>query len=58
VSPRAPAAEVTEASSHNQPIARIVGIPAQAQDGPRGLIAAGDLSCGASRAAFVSPEGA
>lgn len=42
---RAQAGEVIEVTSHKKPIARIVGIPAQAgDDGLRGLIAAGALS--------------
>lgn len=35
--------EVIEVTSHNKPIARIVGIPPQAEEGVRGLIANGTL---------------
>lgn len=42
---RVQAGEVIEVTSHNRPIARILGIAAQAGDGGlRGLIAAGALS--------------
>ncbi|HYN77877.1 MAG TPA: type II toxin-antitoxin system prevent-host-death family antitoxin [Lamprocystis sp. (in: g-proteobacteria)] len=42
---RAQAGEVIEVTSHNKPIARIVGIPAPTGDGGlRGLIAGGALS--------------
>ena len=41
---RAQQGEVIEVTSHNKPIARIVGIPPQAGAGLRQLIAAGTLS--------------
>jgi prevent-host-death family protein len=41
---RAQDGEVIEVTSHNKPIARIVGIPLHAEDGLRGLIANGNLS--------------
>ena len=41
---RAQAGEVIEVTSHNKPIARIVGIPANAGEGLRGLIVGGSLS--------------
>lgn len=36
--------EVIEVTSHNQPIARIVGVSRSAEEGLRGLIACGALS--------------
>ncbi|MQM32357.1 MAG: prevent-host-death protein [Candidatus Accumulibacter phosphatis] len=41
---RAQAGEIIEVTSHSKPIARIVGIPAHANQGLRGLIASGGLS--------------
>ena len=41
---RAQAGEVIEVTSHNKPIARIVGVPLHAEAGLRGLIASGALS--------------
>jgi len=41
---RARQGEVIEVTSHNKPIARIVGIPPNATAGLRGLIALGSLS--------------
>lgn len=41
---RAQAGEIIEVTSHNKPIARIVGIPPHADPGLRGLIASGGLS--------------
>lgn len=41
---RAQQGEVIEVTSHNKPIARIVGIPAQAEPGLRSLVAAGVVS--------------
>lgn len=53
---RAQAGEVIEVTSHNRPIARIVGIPAQAGDGGlRGLIAAGALSWSGSKPRLAPP---
>jgi prevent-host-death family protein len=40
---RATAGEVIEVTSHNKPIARIVGIPPHAGQGLRGLLASGAL---------------
>jgi prevent-host-death family protein len=40
---RAQAGEIIEVTSHNKPIARIVGIPRHAEAGLRGLIANGVL---------------
>jgi len=53
---RAQAGEVVEVTSHNRPIARIVGIPAQAGDGGlRGLIGAGALSWNGSKPQLAPP---
>lgn len=41
---RAQEGEVIEITSHNKPIARIVGIPPSTGEGVRGLIARGALS--------------
>lgn len=41
--------EVIEVTSHNKPIARIVGIPPQADEGFRRLMAAGVLSWNGSK---------
>ncbi|WP_295449151.1 type II toxin-antitoxin system prevent-host-death family antitoxin [uncultured Thiodictyon sp.] len=53
---RAQAGEVIEVTSHNRPIARIVGIPAQAGDGGlRGLIATGALSWSGGKPRLAPP---
>lgn len=59
---RAQQGEIIEVTSHNKPIARIVGIPLQAEAGLRGLIASGTLSWSGgkprSRAPLeISPRG-
>lgn len=36
--------EVVEVTSHRRPVARIVGVPAQPDEGLRGLMAAGALT--------------
>ena len=41
---RAQHGEVIEVTSHNKPIARIIGIPEHAEPGLRGLIACGAVS--------------
>ena len=41
---RAQHGEIIEVTSHNKPIARIIGIPEQAEDGLRRLIASGAVS--------------
>lgn len=48
---RAQQGEVIEVTSHNKPIAQIVGIPAQAGPGLRTLVASGAVCWGA-----VSPS--
>lgn len=60
---RAQSGEVIEVTSHNRPIARIVGIPAQANDGLRTLIAGGVVSWSGGKPAFkplldLDPRGA
>ena len=41
---RAQRGEIIEVTSHNKPIARIIGIPEHAEPGLRGLIACGAVS--------------
>jgi len=41
---RAQQGEIIEVTSHNKPIARIIGIPEQTEDGLRRLIASGAVS--------------
>ena len=53
---RAQAGDVIEVTSHKRPIARIVGIPAQAGVGLRGLLAAGGLSWTGGKPRFVRPK--
>ena len=52
---RAQAGEVIEVTSHNKTIARIVGIPPQADEGLRGLIASGGLSWSGSKPQLQPP---
>jgi prevent-host-death family protein len=53
---RAQAGEVIEVTSHNRPIARIVGIPAHPGDGGlRGLVVAGALSWSGSKPRLAPP---
>jgi len=53
---RAQAGEVIEVTSHNRPIARIVGIPPPVGDGGlSGLIAAGALSWSGSKPRLTPP---
>lgn len=47
--------EVIEVTSHNKPIARIVGIPPQADAGLRSLMAAGTLSWRGGKPRFAPP---
>ncbi|AUB79783.1 type II toxin-antitoxin system Phd/YefM family antitoxin [Candidatus Thiodictyon syntrophicum] len=55
---RVQAGEVITVTSHNRPIARIVGIAASAGDGGlRGLIAAGALSWNGSKPQLAPPLG-
>lgn len=53
---------VIEVTSHRRPVARIVGIPAQPDEGLRGLMAVGGLTWGGGRprltpAVALSPGG-
>lgn len=48
--------EVIEVTSHNKPIARIVGIPPQANEGLRRLMATGNLSWNGSKPRFVPAQ--
>lgn len=47
--------ELIEVTSHNKPIARIVGIPQQADEGLRRLMAIGALSWSGGKPLFASP---
>ena len=47
--------ELIEVTSHNKPIARIVGIPPQAEEGLRRLMVGGILSWSGSKPRFVPP---
>jgi len=47
--------EMIEVTSHNKPIARIVGIPPQADEGLRRLMASGTLSWNGSKPQFAPP---
>jgi len=53
---RAQAGEVIEVTSHNKPVARIVGIPPQAGEGLRGLIASGKLCWGGGKPRLAPPR--
>jgi len=52
---RAQGGEIIEITSHNKPIARIVGIPPQAGEGLRGLIASGTLNWGGKKPRLAQP---
>jgi len=52
---RAQKGEVIEVTSHNKPIARIVGIPPHAGEGLRSLIAGGTLSWGGGKPVLAPP---
>lgn len=47
--------EVIQVTSHNKPIARIVGIPKQSDEGLRRLMAAGKLSWRGGKPLFLPP---
>lgn len=53
---RAQEGEVIEVTSHNKSIARIVGIPPQAGEGLRGLIASGTLSWSGGKPRLTPPQ--
>ena len=46
---RAQRGEIIEVTSHNKPIARIIGIPEHTEPGLRGLIAGGAVSWGGGK---------
>jgi prevent-host-death family protein len=53
---RAREGEVVEVTSHNKPIVRIVGIPPQAGEGLRWLIAGGALSWSGHKPRLAPPQ--
>lgn len=53
----AQAGEVIEVTSHNKPIARIVGIPPESGAGVRALISSGVLSWSGSKPELADPIG-
>lgn len=52
---RAQEGEVIEITSHNRPIARITGVPLQANSGVRALIADGSLSWSGGKPRLAPP---
>ena len=52
---RARAGEVIEVTSHDRPIARIVGIPDEAADGLRRLVASGAAAWAGGKPTFEAP---
>ncbi|WP_301100540.1 type II toxin-antitoxin system prevent-host-death family antitoxin [Propionivibrio sp.] len=54
---RAQAGEIIEITSHNKPIARIIGIPQQTGDGLRDLIIHGALSWSGGKPQLQPPLG-
>lgn len=52
---RAQQGEVIEVTSHNKPIAQIVGIPAQAGPGLRALVASGAVCWGGGKPRYKLP---
>lgn len=52
---RAQEGEIIEVTSHNKPIARIVGIPSHADAGLRGLIASGAMSWSSKKPILRAP---
>lgn len=52
---RAQRGEVIEVTSHNKPVARIIGIPKQAGEGLRGLIALGALNWSGGKPRLAPP---
>lgn len=52
---RAQEGEIIEVTSHNKPIARIIGIPPRADQGLRGLIANGSLSWSGGKPRLKAP---
>ena len=52
---RAQAGEAIEVTSHNKPIARIVGIPDHCDEGLRGLVASGAATWAGDKPTFAPP---
>jgi prevent-host-death family protein len=52
---RAGAGEVIEVTSHDRPIARVVGIPDTGEAGLRGLVASGAAAWAGGKPAFAPP---
>lgn len=52
---QAQAGEVIEVTSHNRPVARIVGIPAQGESGLRALVAAGGVAWRGGKPSLAPP---
>ncbi len=52
---RARAGELIEVTSHNKPVARIVGIPEAGDDGLRRLVGSGDLSWSGRKPEYQPP---
>ena len=52
---RAQKGEIIEVTSHNKPVARIVGIPEQAGEGLRGLIASGSVCWRGGKPRLTAP---
>ena len=52
---QAQAGEVIEVTSHNKPIARIIGIPAQGDSGLRQLVASGAVAWAGGKPPLVPP---
>jgi prevent-host-death family protein len=52
---RAQAGEVIEVTSHRKPIARIVGVPLQAEEGLKGLLLSGAVSWNGAKPAISVP---
>jgi prevent-host-death family protein len=52
---RARAGELIEVTSHNKPVARIVGIPEAGDDGLRRLVGSGDVSWSGRKPVFQPP---
>jgi len=51
----AQAGEVVDVTSHNRPVARIVGIPAQGDEGLRKLVASGAVAWTGGKPEFEPP---
>ena len=51
----AQAGEVVEVTSHNKPIARVIGIPPHIETGLSRLMAAGAVTCSGDKPTFAAP---